>query len=183
MTEQLASGEYGQIDPNWSPDGNSLIFGEDPDHAMSHSSDAIHLLDLKTRQFTTIPGSAHLFSPRWSPDGRWLLAMTPTSDYKLKLYDFSTRKWQDFSDLQSAYPNWSADSKCVIFTSTFVNDLPVYRVCLADRKPQLVVNLKQIGSLSAREFGPWTGLTPDGSILGLRDISTEEIYALHVKFP
>jgi hypothetical protein len=29
----------------------------------------------------------------------------------------------------------------------------------------------------------WTGLAPDGSILALRDTSTEEIYALDVKFP
>jgi hypothetical protein len=30
--------------------------------------------------------------------------------------------------------------------------------------------------------GKWTGIAPDGSILGLRDTSTEEIYALDVKF-
>jgi hypothetical protein len=35
------------------------------------------------------------------------------------------------------------------------------------------------------DFGSWswTGLAPDGSILALRDISTQEIYALDVKFP
>jgi hypothetical protein len=29
----------------------------------------------------------------------------------------------------------------------------------------------------------WTGLAPDGSILALRDTSTQEIYALDVKWP
>jgi hypothetical protein len=29
----------------------------------------------------------------------------------------------------------------------------------------------------------WAGLAPDGSILALRDISAEELYALDVKLP
>jgi hypothetical protein len=29
----------------------------------------------------------------------------------------------------------------------------------------------------------WTGLAPDGSILALRDIGTQEIYTLDVKWP
>ena len=33
------------------------------------------------------------------------------------------------------------------------------------------------------QFGWWTGLAPDDSILELRDTSVEEIYALGVKFP
>jgi hypothetical protein len=71
----------------------------------------------------------------------------------------------------------------VTFTDAFVQDLPVYRVCLADRKVQHIVDLRSIGKLAVGRFGPWTGLAPDGSILGLRDISSEEIYALDVKFP
>ena len=35
------------------------------------------------------------------------------------------------------------------------------------------------------DFGSWgwTGLAPDGSILALRDTSTQEIYAMNVKWP
>ena len=32
-------------------------------------------------------------------------------------------------------------------------------------------------------FGWWTGLGPDDSILALRDISQQELYALEMKFP
>jgi hypothetical protein len=36
---------------------------------------------------------------------------------------------------------------------------------------------------SSRLVGTWSGLTPDGSPLFTRDISTQEIYALDVEFP
>jgi len=183
VTEQLVTAAKGLEDPSWSPDGNSLVFGELNGDALSHDTDAIYVLDLKTRQVSTIPGSAHLFSPRWSPDGKWLLALTASNDFRLKVYEIATRKWQGLADVASAYPQWSADSQCVTFTNVFEQNLPVYRVCLADRKPQHIVDLRTIGKLAFGRFGPWTGVAPDGSILGLRDISSEEIYALDVKFP
>lgn len=58
---------------------------------------------------------------------------------------------------------------------------PYYRICLSDRKPQLLVNLGEGGSLVSSTFNFWTGVTPDGSILGIRDISIEEVYALDVE--
>jgi len=180
--EQLASGNIDYLDPVFSPDGQSLAFGREPYAERSFNGDAIGILDLKTRKITTLPGSAHLFSPRWSPDGRWLLAMT--DDFtQLKLYDFSTQKWQDFVNQTSSYPNWTPDSKCVTFVNSFAKELPVYRACVADRKPVLITDLTAAGNLALGHFGWWTGVDPDGSILALRDISTEEIYALDVKFP
>jgi hypothetical protein len=32
-------------------------------------------------------------------------------------------------------------------------------------------------------FGAWTGLTPDDSPLVVRDVGSQEIYALDVQFP
>ena len=58
---------------------------------------------------------------------------------------------------------------------------PYYRICLSDRKPQLLVNMADGGQLVSSTFGLWTGVTPDGSILGIRDISIEEVYALDVE--
>ena len=42
--------------------------------------------------------------------------------------------------------------------------MPVYRVCLKDRKTELVVNLAKLGPLATGAFGQWTGLTPDGLV-------------------
>ena len=42
----------------------------------------------------------------------------------------------------------------------------------------MLVNLAEGGSLVSGTFNFWTGVTPDGSILGIRNISVEEVYAL-----
>jgi len=178
--EQVTSGEHDELDPSWSADGNSLVFGGRDVEARTSKENAIRVVDLKTRQVTALPDSAGLFSPRWSPDGRYLLAMT--GDYgKLLLYDFTSRKWEDLVKTPSSYPNWSHDGKCVYFNNAYVKSLPVYRVCLNDRRPEHVVDLADFGRLAEGRFGWWTGLGPDDSILGVRDISIEEVYALEMQ--
>jgi Tol biopolymer transport system component len=147
---------------------------------------ALHIVNLKTRVVTVVPGSNDLFSPRWSPDGRYLVAI-PLDKSRLKLYDMNLHTWQDLTgDLRVHYPAWTPDSKCVVFGSSELKGTTVWedRVCLADRKVQQITNMAASGNL-VLDFGSywWTGLAPDGSILALRDISTQEIYALDVKWP
>ena len=180
--EQLTSGELDDLDPTWSPDGISLAFAGRDTLARASKENAIRVLDLKTRQVTTLPDSAGLYSPRWSPDGSHLMAMA--ADYsKLRLYDFATRRWEDLITVPSSYPEWSHDGKCVYYTDSFAKSLPVYRICLKDRKTDLVVSFTAAGKLAFGHFGSWTGLSPDDSILGMRDMSVEEIYALDTKLP
>jgi Tol biopolymer transport system component len=179
--DQITSGDLDDLDPSWSPDGNSLAISGEPFKLRASKENAIRILDLKTLQITALPDSAGLFSPRWSPDGRYLLAMT-VDFKKLVLYDFNSRKWEDLETIPPGYPNWSHDGKCVFFNNAFVKDLPVYRVCLNDRKPEKIVNLSDFGHLAQGRFGWWTGLGPDDSILAIRDISIEEIYALDLNF-
>jgi DNA-binding winged helix-turn-helix (wHTH) protein/Tol biopolymer transport system component len=181
--EQLTSGGSDKYDPAWSPDGNSMAFGGSP---LLRSSDApaIHMVNLKTRQITDIPGSAKLYSPRWSPDGRYLLALT-VDFQKIVLYNFAQQKWEDLVTMtQPSYPAWSHDAKCVYFANPYADPKePVYRICLNDRKLVHIVDLSDAGRLAEGQFGRWTGIAPDDSILGTRDISIEEIYALDTKFP
>lgn len=106
--------------------------------------------------------------------------------FAVELYNFSTGKWEQLTSLSAGYPNWSSDSRCVLFNSSSgpsAAKQPYYRICLSDRKPQLLVNLADGGQLVSGTFNFWTGVTPDGSILGIRDISIEEIYALDTHFP
>lgn len=147
----------------------------------------VHILDLATRQVKDIPDSSHLHSPRWSPDGRYLLAGT-ADDEQLLLYDFSQQKWQVLVAQLWAYPSWTRDGKCVYLSSAVKSDsvakeLPVYRICLRDRKLQHLTDLSKAGALVSGTFGYWTGLGPDDSILALRDISQQELYALEMTFP
>lgn len=180
--EVVASADYDLEDASWSPDGNSLAIGPSAVVARNSKENAIQILDLKTKRTTVLADSADLFSPRWSPDGSHLLAMS--GDFaKLRLYAFATAKWEDFLNARSSYPEWTHDGKCIFYTDSFDRSLPEFRMCISDRKPVQIANLTAAGNVALGRFGPWTGIGPDDSILVIRDISEEEIYALNAKLP
>jgi hypothetical protein len=160
----------------------SSSIGDTPVIDRQAKANNIRILSLATRQVTDVPGIAGLFSPRWSLDGRYLLAGTIDAS-KLLVYGFSTEKWQDLVTQNWGYPSWSQDSKCVYFIDPYTAGLSRYRICLADRRLQHIADLADAGPLAFGNFGWWTGLAPDDSILAFRDISLQEIYALDVKLP
>ena len=181
--EQLTSGDSDNMDAVWSADGNSLVFSGEPYRLRESKEPGIHILNLKTHQVTDMPGSERLFSPRSSPDGHTLLAMGVFFD-KLELYDFAERKWQDLVKMPAvSYPGWSRDGKCIYFATAFNATMPVYQICLNDKKLERIVDLSKAGPLAEGSLGGWTGLAPDDSILATRDIGIQEIYALDTHFP
>ena len=175
--EQLTTGNHYETDPNWSPDQNSLVFGGVPWlEGSAPGSAVIHMLDLKTRQVSTLPGSEGLYSPHWSPDGRYVLAKSLDSP-KLMLFDFSTHKWAELVSSPADYPNWSGDGSYIYFINPYVAEPAVYRIRISDRKLELVTSLSR-QRLGWSITGKWTGLAEDDSPLVLRDTGSEEIYAL-----
>ena len=78
--QPLLPGEREEGDPNWSPDGTSLVFWSSPSsHLAASVTPTINILDLRTHKVSVVPGSEGLFSPHWSPDGRYIAAMTSKS--------------------------------------------------------------------------------------------------------
>jgi eukaryotic-like serine/threonine-protein kinase len=175
--EQLVPGPGENLDPTWSPDGKAIAFGTTPETARDGKGNALHIIDLSTRQVADVPGSAGLFSPRWSPDGGTILGMT--TDYReIRLFDVASRQWGLLVAARSAYPQWSKDGKYVYFSDPFTAHATFYRVSVSDRKLERLVDLGDYGKLAQGRFGWWTGLGPDDSLLATRDISIQEIYAL-----
>jgi dipeptidyl aminopeptidase/acylaminoacyl peptidase len=178
--QQQMPEERHEFDPGWSPDGNTLVFDV---RNMAAGTGAIHLLDLRTRQASVLPGSEGLWSPRWSPDGRYVVAIRAFQQHALLLFDFTTRRWTALTNTPAAYENWSRDGKYVYFARTpSPKKLGIYRVRISDRKLEPVVSLKDF-PLQTDFFGPWSGLAPDDSPLLLRNIGTQEIYALDWEAP
>jgi Tol biopolymer transport system component/DNA-binding winged helix-turn-helix (wHTH) protein len=179
---QLTAENQYETDPNWSPDQNSLLFGGEPWlEGGAPGSAAIRMLDLKTREVSTLSGSEGLFSPHWSPDGRYVLAML-LDPPKLMLFDFSTHKWTELLRSPAAYPNWSRDGSYIYFINPYVAEPAVYRMRISDREPELVTRLRR-QRLGWSIAGKWTGLAEDDSPLVLRDTGSEEIYALDWETP
>jgi eukaryotic-like serine/threonine-protein kinase len=163
--------DWNVSDPNWSPDGTSLVFG---------SEATIDIVDLRTRKVSVVPGSEQMFSPHWSPDGRYIAAMSGDSQ-KIMLFDFKTEEWTELAGITSAYPNWSRHGNYIYF-HTFGSDPSLYRVRVSDRKLQKIVSLNGI-RLTLGDYGIWCGLAPDDSPLVSRDVGTQEVYALDLQRP
>jgi len=171
----MPGGPETQTDPTWAPDGNSVAFGG----VIRTAMDGIHIFDLKTRQVSTLPGSDKLYSPRRSPDGRYMVAM-PTDSLGLRLFEFKTEKWAVLSNTAAGYPGWSQDGKYVYFLQQ-QPDVGVFRVGIRDRKVEQVVSVK--GFQLTGYWGMWFGLAPDDSPLLLKDTGSQEIVALDWQAP
>ena len=160
-------------DPNWSPDGKSLVFGE---NSLNNQGSAVYMLDLKTRKATKLSGSDGFYSPRWSPDGRYIAAITLDS-LKLMLFDFTTQKWTALANIFVAYPTWSRDGRYINFDGILDNQESYYRVQVSNGKLEPIFSMKGFQAAGGA-FGNWSGLAPDESPLLVRDASIQEIYAL-----
>jgi Tol biopolymer transport system component len=177
----VSESQNDELDPTWSPDGNTLIFGG---HMFSPQT-RISSLDLRTGRVSIIPGSEGLFSPRISPDGRFIVAIDAPANLKLLLFDQRTRKWSELVNSKKpggfGWPQWSNDSKSVYITD-FEHRPAINRVRIADRKIERVAPLEVPGGVTGYATS-WMCVAPDGSFLLLRDLSIQEIYALDVDLP
>jgi len=150
-SEELLPENLNEIDPSWSSDGAHLAFGR---LSNSGEAQAIFVVDLKTREISTLPGSEGLFSPRWSPFGRFLAAIPSHDQGKLMLFDFQTQKWSEWTrDVgQMGFISWSPDEKHLYFdTLRSTNDF-FNRVRLGRREVESMVALKGINL--SRPVGP-----------------------------
>ena len=165
-----------EMDPVWSPDGDRLVFSKNPFVEVHTPQEReLEIVDLQTRQVAPVPGSEGLYSARWSPDGRYLVAM-PRDSVRLTLFDFNSQKWQDLVKMVIGYPDWSRDSNYVYFND--LNNTAFYRVRVGEGKVEQVASLAGMPAVSG-----WTGLAPDDSPMIVLDASIEEIYALDWQAP
>jgi serine/threonine protein kinase len=174
-TEAIAPEEPVQEDPQWTADGSSIVFGESPLGSLGKMHTAgLRTVDLKTHQTSIIQGSEGLWSPRISPDGRYVAALY-ADNQRLVLFDLTSHKTVELASGYSVgWPEWSRDSQYIYFYMAQLNSPDgAYRVRIADRKVEEIESLKDVRRTGG-VFGAWEGLAPDDSPLMLRDTATQE---------
>jgi Tol biopolymer transport system component len=175
----LPEKEY-QGDAHWFPDGKRMIFGRVPWVPGSSKEMNLQVLDLNSKEVSTFSGSENLYAPRLSPDGQYLAAMSSDSK-KLLIFDFRTQKWRDWVSEPGGYialPTWSRDGQYVYYDAR--GKSPGYRrVRVGQTRSELLVDLKDFHTYGVG----WSGVTPAGSPLFVRDVSSDEIYALDMELP
>ncbi len=166
---------------DWSPDGESIVFEISRLKGSSNYQNDLEVLDIQTGKVSVLPGSENLIVPALSPDGRFLAATT-TDRLQLMLFDYATQTWTELAKTDIGALSWTRDSKYLYFDSGSGLDPAISRVRIADRKLERVAGLKDFRRVEFSSY-PWSGLTPDGAPLLLRDVGTQEVYALDFDTP
>jgi hypothetical protein len=170
----LPEDSEGQSDPGWSADGHKIVFST-LTHIGNFNS-VLRVLDLDSHQVTTLPGSEGMWSPRWSPNGRFIAGLHGGPTGGIKIFDFETKRWSVMQQTRETdFPTWSSDSQFIYFLSPW-DDPGVFRVHVSGGNAERIVELQGFRHTGA--FTLWMGLDPQDTPMLLRDVGTDDIYAL-----
>jgi Tol biopolymer transport system component len=164
-----------QEDPNWSPDGGKMVFaGVSADEASE-----IRILDIATHQVTSVPGSKGLFSPRWSPDGRYIPAFSADLT-RMLIFDFQSQKWSEVAKGTFSWLNFTKDGRYLLLLDTSGTGA-VVKIRVSDFKQERMVDLKNF--IPTGRYTNSLALAPDDSPLILRNAGTQDVYSLDWQNP
>lgn len=158
--------------PTWSPDGHALLY---------MSATGLQFLDLAARKSAPVPDSAGMGSPAWSPDGRYIAAVSEDQRI-LKMYDLETKHWQDAArGIGVCHLRWSPDSQAVYFQDCYGGAaLPVFRLRIKNRDVEQVTPSEPTFPAGVVAFS-FTGLTPGEAVLATFTRNNSDLYALQLE--
>jgi Tol biopolymer transport system component/DNA-binding winged helix-turn-helix (wHTH) protein len=171
----VADEDRSQADPDWSPDGQAIVFGRSSEYMAEDSTPkSIQMVNLSTRVVSIVPGSEGLFSPRWSPNGRYLIAM-PLDQRKLMLFDIASTKWIEIAAGRFNNPVWSKDGKYIYYQSYYEGS-PICRVPLNGGRAEELADFRDLQP--GATVGYW-GIGPEDAPIVSFQFLTADIYSVN----
>jgi Tol biopolymer transport system component len=165
----------------FSPDGNLLLVSSFTDaHLGERNRVYLQTLDLRTGKLSVVPSSQGLSGGGWITQDNLVAANEEST--KLVTFDFKTQKWSDL--VAGRMVNWvmSPDRKYLYFV-TGGAELKAQRLRFPGLQIETISSLKDLRRVVDWVAGTQMDVAPDGSPVFTRDIGTQEIYALTVKWP
>jgi len=172
--------EKGSIASDWSPDSKHLLVQSDVEDlsAGEKREFKLQIMDLDSGKLSDVPSSRGLTGQAWLiPDT--LVAMSGDNT-KALIFDIKTQKWSELISDSSCF-SFSPDRK-YLYCQTGGAEPKVLRIRVADHKVETIVSLKNLQQVFVN-YATSGGIAPDGSPIFTREVGTQEIYALSVKWP
>jgi serine/threonine protein kinase len=160
-----------------SPNGNAIVYSS----WTAEKHEGLRIFDLRNGAVTLLPSSEDKVSPFWV-DQNTLVAATLDQN-KLVTFGLESGKWSDLlaGGVVDFMP--SPDGKYIYYTTRGAEQIAM-RIRLADHKVELLTSLKDLRRVVDTDPElTQLSVAPDGSPVFTRDIGTQEIYALTVKWP
>jgi len=165
-----------EADPDWSADGQSIVFGRLPDRMDSVQPKAIYLLNMQTHQVSQLPGSSGLFSPRLSPDGRYIAAIR-LDQQAILLFDRAQERWTTLTTHGAGDPTWSHDGQFLYFQDFLEAGKPIYRIAIPAGKIEQVTTIDSLRPVTATDYR-LVGLAPGDLPMVSARTSTVNLYSV-----
>jgi Tol biopolymer transport system component len=175
LPREVSAGDENQGAPTWSPDGRWLAYADVL--CVSRDDCAVHRVELSTGKIETLPGSHGLRTARWSPDGHYIAALQ-VERHQLSVFNLSLRRWSKLADQATGDDlDWSHDSRYIYFNRPTGDAPGIFRIPVRGGNAEMVVDLKPfIQQTGSYETGLY--VTPDDSVILLRQVGSADIYAL-----
>ena len=175
--ERLLEESRNAADPDWSADGRYLVYGREPDALGKEGGPhTIEIFDLQTRKTITLPQSEGLFSPRWSPDSKWIAALT-LDQKKVMLFNVAENRWRELASTSAADPVWSSDSQALYVHAFMAEKQPILRISVPAGQIRPVASIADFHSGEPANYF-FGGLAPDNSPLVRPRVGTGNLYVL-----
>jgi eukaryotic-like serine/threonine-protein kinase len=162
--------------PDWSPDGNLLAVTSGGPSFLSR------IVDLRNGSVSVLPDSQGTIGP-WFVTPDTLIAVA-NDQTKFALFDFKTRKWTELISNPDRFINWETSHDCkYFFYSTGGNNPTIFRMRVADHVVEKIASLKDLHVVDDPYVSIQLSVGADDSPVVTRDIGTQEVYAITVKWP
>ena len=164
--------------PTWSPDGNSLVFDAVIEGKLGTEKGARQLetFDLQSGKRSVIASSLDLAGASWMTS-HILIAGTADSS-NLLMFDMKSGERTEL--VSGLVLDWAASpDRKYLYYSVGGIEPKAMRLRLADHKIEEVASLKELRRVPYAQVS----VGPDASPVYTRDIGTQEIYALTIKWP